>query len=66
MFVETDNCIVVTATKSALRSLRSVLFVFLLPPSFAVSADPVAVFAKLQAVNATIAVQFGGWGRGGI
>ena len=59
MFVETDNCIVVTATEFALRSLRSVLFVFLLPPSLLVSACPVVVFVKLQAVSETIAVYLG-------
>ena len=60
MFVETDNYIVVTATESALWSLRSVLFVFLLPPSLLVSACPVVVFVKLQAVSETIAVYLGG------
>ena len=59
MFVETDYYIVVTATESALRSLRSVLFVFLLPPSLLVSACPVVVFVKLQAVSETIAVYLG-------
>ena len=59
MFVETDNHIVATATESALRSLRSVLFVFLLPPSLLVSACPVVVFVKLQAVSETIAVYLG-------
>ena len=59
MFVENDNHIVVTATESALRSLRSVLFVFLLPPSLLVSAGPVVVFVKLQVVSETIAVHLG-------
>ena len=59
MFVETDNCIVVTATEFELRSLRSVLFVFLLPPSLLVSACPVVVFVKLEAVSETIAVYLG-------
>ena len=59
MFVETDNHIVATATESALRSLRSVLFVFLLSPSLLVSACPVVVFVKLQAVSETIAVYLG-------
>ena len=58
MFVESDNHIVVTTTESALRSLRSVLLVFLLPPSLLVCACPVVVFVKLEAVSETIAIYF--------